>query len=85
MFDEKRRITSIVYLSCLFLTIVIIFIPFGPYNTVKLVILVVLLLIQFCASVWYTLSYIPYGRRAFIRMVKGCIGMDSDTSSQTTA
>ena len=83
MFDEKRRITSIVYLSCLTTTIIIIFVPFGPYGSVKLIILVVLLLIQFCASIWYTLSYIPYGRRAFTRFAKGLVGMEGEAQSSS--
>jgi len=79
MFDEKRRYTSIVYLSCLVSTIVIVFIPIPvEYGAIKLLLLVLLLIAQFCASLWYTLSYIPYGRRTFMRMLKGAFGIEEE-------
>ena len=66
MFDDTRRITTIVYLSTLLASIIICFIPFNA--DWKLLILVLLLIAQFLSSTWYTLSYIPFGRRA----VKKC-------------
>mmetsp|Transcript_21916 Transcript_21916/g.39766 ORF Transcript_21916/g.39766 Transcript_21916/m.39766 type:complete len:196 (+) Transcript_21916:70-657(+) len=79
MFDEKRRETSIVYLSCLLVTVIVVFIPIPvAYSAVKLLLLVLLLIAQFCASLWYTLSYIPYGRRTFLRMIKGAFGIEDE-------
>lgn len=79
MFDEKRRYTSIVYLSCLFVTVIIVFIPIPvDYAAIKLLLLVLLLIAQFCASLWYTLSYIPYGRRTFMRMIKNAFGVEEE-------
>lgn len=79
MFDEKRRYTSITYLSCVFCTIVIVFIPIPQeYGAIKLLLLVLLLIAQFCASLWYTLSYIPYGRRTFMRFLKGAFGIEEE-------
>lgn len=79
MFDEKRRETSIVYLSCLLVTVIVVFIPIPvDYSAVKLLLLVLLLIAQFCASLWYTLSYIPYGRRTFLRMIKGAFGIEDE-------
>ena len=71
MFDEKRRETSITYLATLGTSIVVCFIPIptGP----KIGILVLLLLVQMAASLWYTLSYIPYGRATAKRMIKSVI------------
>ncbi len=66
MFDDTRKITTIVYLSTLVASIIICFIPFNA--DVKLLILVLLLIAQFLSSTWYTLSYIPFARRA----VKKC-------------
>mmetsp|Transcript_26790 Transcript_26790/g.40247 ORF Transcript_26790/g.40247 Transcript_26790/m.40247 type:complete len:189 (-) Transcript_26790:1529-2095(-) len=66
MFDDTRKVTTIVYLSTLVASIIICFIPFNP--DLKLLILVLLLIAQFIASTWYTLSYIPFARRA----VKKC-------------
>lgn len=77
MFDEKRRETSIIYLSCLALTLIIIFIPLP--STFKLITLLLLTLTQFCASVWYSLSYIPYGRRTAIRMLKKAVGIEESS------
>jgi hypothetical protein len=78
MFDKHRRDTSIVYLSCLVLTLFFVFIPIpGP---IKLIVLVLLMMIQFCASIWYSLSYIPYGRRTFTQCAKRQLGLE-DTSS----
>lgn len=33
---------------------------------------IVMIIIQFIALVWYTLSYIPYARNAVCGMFKGC-------------
>jgi len=74
MFDEKRKLTSIVYLSTLCTSITVCFIPIptGP----KIGLLVILLLVQMCASLWYTLSYIPYGRASAKRMLRSIVAMD---------
>jgi Got1/Sft2-like family len=74
MFDEKRRQTSIIYLSCLVATLVVIFLPLP--SAIKLILLLLLMLTQFCASVWYTLSYIPYGRRTVSRFLKRQLGLE---------
>lgn len=67
MFDEKRRATSITYLVSLCTSIIVCFIPIptGP----KIGLLVLLLLVQMMASLWYTLSYIPYGRATVKKMI----------------
>mmetsp|Transcript_22078 Transcript_22078/g.47387 ORF Transcript_22078/g.47387 Transcript_22078/m.47387 type:complete len:244 (-) Transcript_22078:583-1314(-) len=74
MFDEKRRITSIVYLVTLTCSITICFIPIstGP----KIGLLVLLLLVQMSASLWYTLSYVPYGRATAKRMLQSVFSAD---------
>ena len=68
MFDEKRSTTSIIYLSTLGTSIVVCFVPFPALP--KMGVLVLLLLVQMCASLWYTLSYVPYGRATAKRMLK---------------
>ena len=74
MFDATRRETSVVYLSCLGLTLLTIFIPMpGP---LKLFLLLSFTVTQFCASVWYSLSYIPYGRRTATRFLKNALGLE---------
>ncbi|CAB9522932.1 SFT2 domain containing [Seminavis robusta] len=74
MFDEKRKFTSITYLSCLVATVGCIFIPMPGFA--KLLLLVCLILAQFCACMWYSLSYIPFGRRWALRCLKRQLGLD---------
>lgn len=74
MFDEKRYLTSVTYLSCLGTTLVVIFIPMP--NVLKFLIILCLTLAQFCASTWYSLSYIPYGRRTALRFIKRALAID---------
>lgn len=74
MFDEKRRTTSMVYLSCLGSCLIVVFIPL-PW-LIKLLLLVAIMLTQCAASIWYSLSYIPYGRRTALRMVQRSLGME---------
>lgn len=82
MFDKHRRDTSIVYLSCLVLTLLFVFIPMpGP---LKLILLLLLMMIQFCASIWYSLSYIPYGRRTVTQCAKRQLGIEDASSSGYT-
>lgn len=73
MFDDRRRQTSIVYLSCLGLNLLVIFLPLPA--PVKLITLLILMMVQFCASVWYTLSYVPYGRRTATSFLKRQLGL----------
>lgn len=74
MFDEKRKLTSITYLVSLACSVAVCFIPMptGP----KIGLLVLLLLVQMSASLWYTLSYVPYGRAGVKRMLRSVIAGD---------
>uniref|UniRef100_A0A7S3DMN6 Vesicle transport protein n=1 Tax=Entomoneis paludosa TaxID=265537 RepID=A0A7S3DMN6_9STRA len=78
MFDATRYMTSMVYLGCLAATLVLLFIPMP--RGLKLLLLVTLTLCQFLASCWYTLSYIPYGRRTALRITKKALGIQGDYS-----
>lgn len=63
MFDETRRVSTIIYLLCLFLTLTVSF-------TFRSAILCALCcFIQYAAFAWYSLSYIPYGRQ----VVSACL------------
>ena len=59
--------------------LIIVFLPLPA--SLKLILLLTGMLIQLTASVWYTLSYIPYGRRTAIRILKGALGGSWDESS----
>lgn len=74
MFDDKRYLTSVTYLSCLGSTLVIIFIPMP--SLLKFLLILLLTMAQFCASTWYSLSYIPYGRRTALRVLKRTLSIE---------
>ena len=74
MFDERRRLTSLTYLSCLVGTLVVVFIPCP--TGLRLGTLLLLLITQCGASLWYSLSYIPYGRRTALNIFKRTFGMN---------
>ncbi len=80
MFDERRKLVSTVYLSCLFSTLVVVFIPL-PW-ALKLSTLIALLITQCGANIWYSLSYVPYGRKTALKLIKKFVGMDDTNSGQ---
>lgn len=80
MFDKRRKMVSIVYLSCLSSTLLVVFIPL-PW-ALKLAILVGLLITQCGANVWYSLSYIPYGRKTALKILKKFVGLDNNNSGE---
>jgi hypothetical protein len=77
MFDAKRRTTSIVYLSCLGATLAVVFIPL--HWAIKLSLLIGLLLTQCGANAWYSLSYIPYGRKTVLNIIKRTLGWNDSS------
>mmetsp|Transcript_36942 Transcript_36942/g.47102 ORF Transcript_36942/g.47102 Transcript_36942/m.47102 type:complete len:170 (+) Transcript_36942:54-563(+) len=60
MFHKSRIVATVVYLSTLGLTL---FVAFTPGVPLKGPLILLLLIVQFCALVWYNLSYIPYARK----------------------
>jgi hypothetical protein len=79
MFDDKRKMVSTVYLSCLAATLVVTFLPLQW--ALKLAILIALLITQCGANIWYSLSYIPYGRRTALRLGKKFLGLSNNSNS----
>mmetsp|Transcript_3058 Transcript_3058/g.6769 ORF Transcript_3058/g.6769 Transcript_3058/m.6769 type:complete len:263 (+) Transcript_3058:22-810(+) len=75
MFDERRKMVSIVYLSCLASTLIVVFIPL--FYAAKLIILIALLITQCGANVWYSLSYVPYGRKTALRLARRHLGLNT--------
>jgi hypothetical protein len=71
MFDEKRRITTIVLLSAIALTLLVAFVLSGFFATILLFILV---LVQFGALFWYLVLIVPYGRKMVCGCFKACVG-----------
>ena len=66
MFDETRKVTAFVFLASLFLVLVLCFV--NMENILKLTLLVTLVLVQFFASLWYSLSYIPFARNTVVKI-----------------
>ena len=61
MLDKKRRVTSIVLISAIILTLV-------SALMIKNGFLVLLcIIIEFCAYVWYMASYIPFARKSIVK------------------
>ncbi|KAL7578458.1 hypothetical protein ACA910_011530 [Epithemia clementina (nom. ined.)] len=84
MFDSTRYVTSMVYLCCLAVTLVLVFIPLRPH-VAKLLLLIGLTTCQFGASCWYSLSYIPYGRRTALRFIYKTLGLTPPPSTNTNS
>jgi hypothetical protein len=74
LFDERRRQTSIIYLSCLGSTLLVVFLPIQWQ--IQLFILIALLVTQCASSLWYSLSYVPYGRKTMMRFIKRTLGLN---------
>ena len=68
MFDKTRRIVTIIFLSCIAGTVVCIFLYPKP------MLIMALILVQYCAYFWYTLSFIPFGRTIFCKCFKKAVG-----------
>ena len=60
MKDPKRRSTSIIYLASLVLCIVF---ALTLHNIIGRILITILIVIQFCAFWWYSLSFIPFAQR----------------------
>ena len=76
MMDDKRKHSALLYVSCIALTLVILFIPME--RLIKLLIIFLVVLVQLAAGVWYNLSYIPFGRRTFCKCFKSVAGIEDD-------
>ncbi len=76
MMDDKRKHSAAIYVSCIVLTLVILFIPME--RLIKLLIVFLVVMVQLAAGVWYNLSYIPFGRRAFCKCFKSVTGVEDD-------
>jgi hypothetical protein len=73
MTHESRKYTTIVYLSSIVTTIIVAFIP-GIPKVPRLILFVLLLILQFTSCLWYSLSYLPFARRAVLKFVRDNLG-----------
>ncbi|GAB5359939.1 hypothetical protein AAMO2058_000585200 [Amorphochlora amoebiformis] len=66
MFHTDRAIASIIYLCSMLLTLVV------ALRTGKMILVFPLIFIQWLALFWYSLSYIPFGRKILSSIVSFC-------------
>uniref|UniRef100_A0A6T6H7X9 Vesicle transport protein n=1 Tax=Craspedostauros australis TaxID=1486917 RepID=A0A6T6H7X9_9STRA len=64
MWHQSRRGASIMYLSSMWITIILLFLP---KFVMRGFLLFLLIIIQYIAITWYCLSYIPFGREMLKR------------------
>jgi Got1/Sft2-like family len=69
MWHEKRRGTTLVYLTSLVVTLLVALVPF-PSRPAKGLLLLVLMLVQYGSITWYCLSYIPFAQDAVLAFVQ---------------
>jgi hypothetical protein len=72
MTSDSRLGISICYVISMVGTIVVAFVPMDI--GVSLPLLLVLIIVQFCCMIWYSLSYIPYGRATAKTCMKNMCG-----------
>ena len=62
MFDKTRRFSTIFWLLTLIVTFAV------AVAGVNVGVVVMLIFVQIGASIWYSASYIPYGRRMIVKI-----------------
>ncbi|KAL4506492.1 hypothetical protein ABPG72_000063 [Tetrahymena utriculariae] len=67
MMELDRRITSIVYISAMAATLLIAFL------THSALLVFICIVVEICAYIWYTASYIPYGRSCLTNCFKSIL------------
>ena len=87
MFKRARFIATILYLLALVSTLVFCLVIYDSENRPPWQRLIVLLLIllQFCALFWYTLSYIPFGRKIFKKICFACCCSEEEEEKVTSS
>ena len=69
MFDKTRRITTILFMTCITSVLVCIILTIAGHEVHKLVFLT-LITFQSCIYFWYCLSFIPYGRTVIKKIAR---------------
>ncbi len=70
-FERKRIVATLIYLVALVATLATALSYQGSGATALCILLIV---IQFCALVWYTASYIPFAQQAIASFTRGLCG-----------
>eukprot|EP00472_Partenskyella_glossopodia_P008026 CAMPEP_0197524950 /NCGR_PEP_ID=MMETSP1318-20131121/10462_1 /TAXON_ID=552666 /ORGANISM="Partenskyella glossopodia, Strain RCC365" /LENGTH=159 /DNA_ID=CAMNT_0043078057 /DNA_START=116 /DNA_END=595 /DNA_ORIENTATION=- len=67
MWDKSRWGATLIYFLSMAATITVAFTVPIPYNVIAVILC---LIVQFCAMVWYSASYIPCGRKVLAKIVR---------------
>lgn len=71
MTKDTRLIATLFYVSGMIMTLVAAF-ALGDNERLQRVLILTGVIVQFCAYFWYTLTFIPFGRRIFRGMCQKC-------------
>ena len=69
MFKKNRWIATCIYLGAMGLTL------YAALGTKNVGFVLICIIIQFFAMLWYSLSYIPFARKAVKKCLRTCVGM----------
>jgi ABC-type nitrate/sulfonate/bicarbonate transport system permease component len=72
MSKDGRRWTSLTFVLAIVATLVVAFVS-GLNERVRRLLIVILIVVQCCAYFWYTLSFIPFGRRLAKKLFGKCV------------
>merc|ERR1719198_1470541 len=70
MTDKRRRICALAYVVSIVLTVLLLYMGWMFHGRGLLIILLVI--VQWCAMIWYVLSYLPFGHRMASGALSGC-------------
>jgi hypothetical protein len=79
MWDPTRRYTTAFYLS----TLIVVFACAVTKQNILLIL--ALLFVSYCASIWYSASYIPFGRKIILACLKRTICKPCADASEASA
>ena len=83
MFKRGRLIATLLYLLTLIGTLVFCIFIYDKDKRWERLIVILLIVLQFCALFWYTLSYIPFGRALFKKICFACCCSDEEEEKVT--
>ena len=83
MFKRGRLIATLLYLLTLIGTLVFCIFVYDDTQRWERLIVILLIVLQFCALFWYTLSYIPFGRALFKKICFACCCSEEEEEKVT--
>lgn len=70
MFQKTRIIVTIIFLSAIVMTLI------SALVLKNVWLVLIFIIIQYCAFFWYSLSYVPYGRKLVTGLFKRCFNQE---------